>query len=155
MNRKFSPRFRSAAAALRFFFRISALLYGNPGTPHSGSHSMTRSELVRHCGAFGDYLRIGSCVGELTEVQFFLLGEFYGPACFARRPLPRACGTGRRKYLDCALRHRQDGTLRLATLPALRARLRHRRLVVSAPAHRRGQFARSPGNSHGPDHEKP
>jgi hypothetical protein len=151
MNREFSPRFRSAAEALRFFFRISALLYGNTGNPHMWP--MTRRELERQAGALGDYLRIGSCVGDLNEVQFFLLGEFYGPTCFASRT-PGA-GAGRGAFPDCAPTQRQAGTGRIATLSALRARLRQRRLVTAVPAQRRGQFARSPVTSHGPDHEKP
>jgi len=151
MNREFSPRFRSAAAALRFFFRISALLYGNPDNPHAGSFPMARSELGRQSGALGDYLRIGSCVGDLTEIQFFLLGEYYGPTCFAPRTLRGAFGAARGVFPDCARPQGPAGAARRATLPALRARLRQRQLVISAPARRPGHFARSPGTSHGPD----
>lgn len=156
MNREISPRFRSAADALRFFFRISALLCGTSNNPRTGSCRMRRSDLVRQPGALDDYLRIGACVGELNAVQFLLLGEFYGPACFASRTSTVGGGRRRRRvFPDCALPERAAGTMRLATLAALRARLRRRRLVTSAPAQRRGQFARSPGTSHGPDHEKP
>lgn len=148
MNREFSPRFRSAAEALRFFFRISALLYGNTGD--TLGWRMTRSELGRQPGALGDYLRIGSCVGYLSEVQFLVLGEFYGPNCFAPRTQSGACGVGRGVFREFALTRRRPPTLQV-----LRARLRQRRLVTSAPAKRQGQFARAPGTSHGPDHEKP
>ena len=153
MNREFSPRFRSAADALRFFFRISALLYGIPDNPRIGLSRMRRSGLARHPGAFGDYLRIGACVGDLNQIQFILLGEFYGPTCFAPRALPGACGAGRGVLRGRREPRRRAGAVRRATL-ALRARLRRRRLVVAGPAQRHGQFARSPGTSHRPNHEK-
>jgi hypothetical protein len=145
MNREFSPRFRSAAAALRFFFRVSALLCGAAINPRAGSHRMTRSGLVRQPGAFGDYLRIGSCVGALNERQFGLLGEFYGPACFAPRTLAEASSATRAGVPGCGL---SGGSVRMvhrAALSALRARLRRRRLLIAAPAHRHGHFSRSPG----------
>src|SRR5487761_736279 len=72
------------------FFRISALLYGIPDNPRIGLSRMRRSGLARHPGAFGDYLKIGACVGDLNQIQFILLGEFYGPTCFAPRALPGA-----------------------------------------------------------------
>jgi len=153
MNREFSPRFRSAADALRFFFRISALLYGIPDNPRTGSGHTRQSGLARHPGAFGDYLEIGACVGDLNDIQFILLGEFYGPTCFAPRALTGACGPRRRVLRDRRLLRRPAGTVRRAT-QALRARLRRRRLVLAAPAQRRGQFARSPGTAHAPEHEK-
>ncbi|MGC1677449.1 MAG: hypothetical protein WA740_07930 [Candidatus Binataceae bacterium] len=154
MNREISPRFRSAADALRFFFRISALLYGIPNNPRTGSCRIRRSDLAREPGALGDYLRIGACVGDLNAVQFLLLGEFYGPTCFAPRTRTGGGGRRRRVFPDCTHPERAAGTMRLATLATLRARLRRRRLVISAPAQRRGQFVRSPGTAHGPDHEK-
>ena len=144
MNREFSPRFRSAAAALRFFFRISALLCGAAVNPRAESHRMTRSGLVRQPGAFGDYLKIGSCVGGLSEVQVCLLGEFYGPACFAPRTLSGACGAVRREIPGCANPTRSMRTVHRAVLAALRAQLRRRRIVIAAPAHRHGHFSRSP-----------
>ncbi|MHB8384759.1 MAG: hypothetical protein ACYDC3_20775 [Candidatus Binataceae bacterium] len=155
MDRKFSSRFRSPAAALRFYFRISALLCGPAGNPRAGCCRMSHSDLARDPGVLGEYVRIGSCVRDLDASLVLLLGEFYGPSCFAPRTLPRACDAMRMMLADRGLGCRVV-RVRRATRPAFMARLRRRRLVVAAPAKRRGHFARSSGTwaTHGRDRTK-
>ncbi|MGH7778265.1 MAG: hypothetical protein ACREQR_00345 [Candidatus Binataceae bacterium] len=104
---------------------------------------MTRNGLARQPGALGDYLRIESCVGDLTELQLLLLGESYGPSCFAARPPRRGLSRVRLRGSGRAHPEAAGAVVPPATLKLLRARLRHRRLIISAPAARSANFSQA------------
>lgn len=141
MNRQFIPRFTSAAAALRFFFRISALFCGAAIDPRLQPHRMTRNGLACQHGAFGDYLRIGACVRDLSEAQFHWLCLCFGPAWFT--PRSRLCAHEWGEPASCAIALSSRPIPGRMSLRRLRARLQRRRLVAVAPALRDGHFSRS------------
>ncbi|HVA80936.1 MAG TPA: hypothetical protein VNF29_08425 [Candidatus Binataceae bacterium] len=143
MKQKFRPRFRSTAAALRFFFRLSALLRGVAFNPQVQLPRIARDAAGPQPGALGDFARIRACVDNLSRVQLFVLAELYGPTCFAlgRRSFARACGAAGRGDPGTRVSAKSLGSVRRSTLSALRARLRRRHVVVAAPAHRGGRFS--------------
>ncbi|MGH7814800.1 MAG: hypothetical protein ACREQI_12450 [Candidatus Binataceae bacterium] len=73
-------RFKTTQDALRFYFRVHNALYGGrrrhppPGLPADAIQS--------RAGAFDDYRSIGWCMRGLDDIEFFLLGELYGPGWF-------------------------------------------------------------------------
>ncbi|HUY26352.1 MAG TPA: hypothetical protein VMV27_02940 [Candidatus Binataceae bacterium] len=122
---------------------MSALLRGTAIHPHPSLIRIARGAADRQPGALGDFARISACVDNLSEAQLFLLAELYGPTCFApgRRTIVRACGAARCGGFGAPVSAKSLGSVRRTTLAALRARLRRRHVVVSAPAHRSGQFS--------------
>jgi hypothetical protein len=108
-----SPRFRSAGAALRFYFRAAEVLsvkasnrlYLEGRIPATGDSP--RQDLML------DYMTVAACLKDLNELQRWLLRELYRPSRFgepapsvtqAVRPAAnsfRACAGPSRVSADC------------------------------------------------------
>lgn|ERR1700676_2622037 len=91
-------RFKSRAAALRFYFRASELL-----TPNAkpGMFSTRRPPKV-HDGPniIADLIALDLCFHGMNDVQLWLLHELYGPGGFSvkLRPFAEVCEAVHRRF---------------------------------------------------------
>ena len=156
MVENLSPRFKSASAALHFYFRAEEVLSAKASTrlylegriPATG-HS-ARQDLML------DYLSVAACMKELNELQLWLLRELYRPYKFGEPPgsVARACDSGRQLFPRVRWTLQGVGRLHRHTIRILEKRLADKELIpaLPLPAHLRGQpqpAARSSDTSQG------
>ena len=151
-----SPRFRSASAALRFYFRAGEVLSAKasnrlflegriPATGHSA-----RDDLML------DYLTVASCLKDLNELQRWLLRELYRPNRFGD-PAPsvsRACDLGREIFPRVRWTIQGVGRLHRHTIRMLENRFAAKQLIpalqpASYPAGKTHASTASPGSQQG------
>lgn len=154
-----SPRFKSAGAAVRFYFRATEVLSAKasnrlylegriPATGHSARQDLTL-----------DYLTVAACMKDLNELQRWLLRELYQPLPFGHPPssVTRACETGRQLFPRVRWTIQGVGRLHRHTLRMVEKRLADKGLIPCPP--RAGQPADaaepsiSPRPLHGDTHE--
>jgi len=142
MERESNPRFRSVAAALRFYFRARELL-ADSDRPSSRKLRPAKADCFATGGIIGDFLRVGSCMRGLDEFQLWLVAELYGPTCFAarQRSLSRACAKARRRFAGRHFTLRAIGRVRQDTIGLVGSRLEALGLI--APLARRVRPGRS------------
>lgn len=153
-------RFRSADAALLFYFRAGeslaakASLRLHPEGQIPGTGGSRRDNLI------DDYLTIATCLKALSELERWLLGALYKPTDFGepRRSVSRACDEGRRMFPRVRWTLQGVGRLRSQTVAMIERRLADKQLIPG-PAPRRAESMRSdqpggceptnPGGSYG------
>jgi len=126
-----SRRFRSAGAALRFYFRAEEVLSAKssnrlylegriPGTGDS-----PRQDLML------DYLTVSACLKDLNQLQRWLLRELYRPTRFGEptSSVTRACEAGRQLFPRVRWTIQGVGRLHRHTLRLLEGRLVHKGLI--------------------------
>ena len=155
-----SPRYKSAGAALRFYFRAEEVLSSKasnrlylegriPATGHS-----PRQDLML------DYMTIAACLKDLNELQRWLLRELYRPTRFGK-PIPsvtRACEAGRQIFPRVRWTIQGVGRLHRHTLRIIENRLADKGLIPPAPSslfvsRNSGSATHSPGTHQGVVHE--
>jgi hypothetical protein len=124
MNKVAKPRFSSAEAALRFYFRAREFL----GATVNGTLQISRNtfaELPAGEGIFEDYTAVASSLCHLDDFQIWLMCELYGPTCFhaRNRTLGRAMRTARSRFPSRPISRRDIGRVRNSTVQMLRCRL--------------------------------
>ncbi len=126
-----SPRFKSAVAALRFYFRAEEVLSAKaslqlfPEGRIRATGENPREDLIF------DYLTVASCLKDLNELQRWLLRELYRPGRFGEPPptVTSACEDGRRLFPRVRWTIQGVGRLRSHTLGTLESRLAHKGLI--------------------------
>lgn len=160
MVENLSPRFKSAPAALRFYFRAQEVLSAKassrlhlegriPATGHSA-----RQDLML------DYLSVAACMKELNELQLWLLRELYRPHKFGEPAgsVSRACDSGRQLFPRVRWTLQGVGRLHRHTIRILERRLAGKELIpaLPLPPHPRSQpqtAIRTSDPSQGATHE--
>ncbi len=133
MSDAISVRFKSAAAALRFYFRAEEVLSANaslhlyPEGRIAGTADNRRENLLL------DYLSIAACLKDLNQLQLWLLRELYSPARLGQSPrgVSRACEAGRKIFPRVRWTVQGVGRLHRYTLGLLEDRLARKRLIPS------------------------
>jgi hypothetical protein len=133
MNKVAKPRFSSAEAALRFFFRARELL----GATANGAFQIPRKSpawLPASQGIFKDYIAVASSLCHLDEFQIWLMCELYGPTCFSarQRTLTSALRTAHGRFPCRQITRCEIGRVRRSTIQMLRCRLAVNGLVPAA-----------------------
>jgi hypothetical protein len=123
-------RFRSAEEALRFYFRLRALLHSGR-TSRLIANELPASVCAGAVTAIDDYQCIGGCMHGLDELALWLLGEVYGPTCFGvhRRTISHACKAARLEFPRRDFRLREVGTLHDHALGVVRRRLQMMHMI--------------------------
>jgi len=139
-----SPRFRSAGAALRFYFRAKEVLsvkasnrlYLEGRIPATGDSP--RQNLMF------DYLTVAACLKDLNELQRWLLRELYRPIRFGEpaSSVTQACETGRQLFPRVRWTIQGVGRLHRHTVRTLEDRLADKRLIP--PPHPTADLAQKP-----------
>lgn len=142
MTRTIRSGFRSAEAALRFFFRMRTLLCGSAEV-RSDNGTPLRTAGWRGHGALCDYLRVWRCVNHLDDDEFSSIGREFGPRWFVRVLEPKTFGTQSFAYLSRPHRRCRMGNRRHLAVCELKAAIRRRFPVAASPAHRAGHFSRA------------
>jgi hypothetical protein len=133
MNKVAKPRFNSAEAALRFYFRAREFLGGGADgafqIPQIIPPGATSGEET-----YGDFAAVGSSLCYLDEFEIWLMRELYGPTCFCprQRTVARALRAARERFPDRRLTRGQIGRLRHSTVAMLRRRLALQGLIPAA-----------------------
>jgi len=155
-----SPRFRSAGAALRFYFRAKEVLsvkasnrlYLEGRIPATGDSP--RQDLML------DYLTVAACLKDLNELQRWLLRELYRPSRFGEpaSSVTQACEAGRQLFPRVRWTIQGVGRLHRHTVRMLEDRLADKGLIPpSQPAaylaRKMASATVSPGPHQGGIHE--
>jgi len=130
-------RFRRAAEALRFYFRLRELLHSGR-TRRLVAEELPADACTAAANAIDDYQCIGWCMRGLDEVALWLLSELYAPSCFGvrRGTFSHACKAGRLEFPDHEFRPREIGVVHVHALGVVEARLRRLGMIPAGP--RRG-----------------
>lgn len=126
-----SPRFKSAVAALRFYFRAEEVLSAKASLQlFPEGRIRTTGENPRQDLIF-DYLTVAACLKDLNELQRWLLRELYRPGRFGEPPptVTSACEAGRRLFPRVRWTIQGVGRLRSHTVGMLESRLAHKGLI--------------------------
>ncbi len=123
------PRFRTPAAALRFYFWASELLTDN-ATPGAFFRSSARTSF-QPPNAICDFRLLDSCFLDMNEAQVWVLKELYGPTCFGK-PHRRASDVveaARRKFPKCRFTPQTVTRFKQEALEVVGERLRRERMM--------------------------
>jgi hypothetical protein len=133
MNKVAKPRFNSAEAALRFYFRARSLL----GAATDGEFQIPR--LIPSClpigeGFFEDFLAVAFSLSQLDAFEIWLMCELYGPTGFRarQRTVEHALRMARARFPEHTLNRRELGRLRRGTVEMLRRRLALQGMIPAA-----------------------
>lgn len=148
-------RFRSADAALFFYFRAGELLAAkaslrlHPEGQIPGTGGRRRDDLV------DDYLTIATCLKALSELERWLLGALYKPINFGepRRSVSRACDEGRRMFPRVRWTLQGVGRLRCQTVATVERRLADKHLIPRPAPGRAGSMQPDPWRGSEPTHQ--
>ena len=126
-----SPRFKSAVAALRFYFRAEEVLSAKASLQLFPEGRIRETGENRRQDLIFDYLTVAACLKDLNELQRWLLRELYRPGRFGEPPptVTSACEAGRRLFPRVRWTIQGVGRLRSHTLGILESRLAHKGLV--------------------------
>jgi hypothetical protein len=124
MNKVARPRFSSAEAALRFYFRASEFLEATANGPLRIPRQIP-AWLQAGQGVFEDYVAVGSNLCQLDDFQMWLMCELYGPTCFQarQRTLKSALRIAQVRFPRRRITRRGIGLARRSTVQMLRCRL--------------------------------
>jgi hypothetical protein len=133
MNKGAKPRFNSAEAALRFFFRAHNLLGGSGESVFQVPRNLPEW-LVHGEGVFGDFTAVASSLYQLDEFEIWLMSELYGPTGFdaRQRTLGRAWRAAQTRFPDRRMTLRDIARFRRSTVEILRRRLAIKGLIPAA-----------------------
>src|SRR5579864_6313215 len=118
-------RFKKTEDALRFYFRLRALLHSGRARRRVADE-LPVAACLRASNAIDDYQCIGWCMQGLGEIDLWLLSEVYGPTCFGvhRRTFSHACKAGRLEFPQRQFRLRDVGMIHEHALGVVKRGLR-------------------------------
>ncbi len=124
MNKVARPRFSSAEAVLRFYFRAREFLEATANGALQIARENPAWSPTGH-GIFEDYIAVASSLCQFDDFQIWLLRELYGPTCFyaRQRTVGAALRSARKRYPGRRFTRRDIERVRRSTVLMLRCRL--------------------------------
>lgn len=153
MNKVARPRFGSAEAALRFYFRARDILGGPDESalkvPVRIPHGIAYPDQT-----IWDFAAVGSSLVKLGEFENWLICELFGPTCFRPRDrtIDRALYAARIRFPGRRISRRKIERVRRDVLIFVRRRLALNGLIAPAAGGRRAGPRRAARMTEAPAH---
>jgi len=130
-----TPRFKSAEAALRFYFRAEEILCAKGSLKLHPEGQIPDSGVDRREDLLLDFVSVGSCFKNLNPLQLWLLKELYRPRRLYERQrlVGQVCDLGQRRFPRLRWTLQGVGRLKHQMLDELDGAMAYKGLVSPAP----------------------